>query len=278
MRIIPAVIIVLVVIIIYSYVVVSTGPINPLGRLTFVKFDNPDMFPGHPHSELLAEYAEERGSQCALVVHFAGSSGYSSYIQNTNDTNSNQSSDTTNQSNVYIIEAAFIDTQGVGSASLSQINLLDSLKLALFGVPDGRYKYLSDGVVYNSYDELMAHVYKVAKDHGQQGPIPMVWHGSVRSDFPLINPGCGLPLYFQILTKTYGIIPAYVYTVYGLFFPFFNNPYTIYELSHARELQKLYNQGELNVDFINTSSNNQTLLNQTNSITNSIAQNLPGYE
>ncbi len=278
MRILPVIIIVLAIIIIYSYVTVSTGPINPLGRLTFVKFDNPDMFPGHPHSELLAEYAEERGSQCALVVHFAGSSQYDSYIQKTNDTNSNQSSDTTNQKSVYIIEAAFIDTQGVGSASLSQINYLDSIKLALFGVPDNRYKYLSDGVVYNTYDELMAHVYTVAKDHGQKGPIPMVWHGSVRSDNPNINPGCGLPLYFQILSRTYGVIPAYVYTFYGLFFPYLNNPYTIYELSNAQELQTLYNEGELNVDFTNTSSNNQTLQNQTNSITNNITTNLPSYD
>ena len=97
---------------------------------------------------------------------------------------------------MYIIEAGFIDTQGVGSANLSQINKWDSLKLAVYGVPKNRYKYVSDGKIYNNYDDLMAHVYTVAKEHGQQGPIPMVWHGSVRSDNPNINPGCGLPLYY----------------------------------------------------------------------------------
>jgi hypothetical protein len=50
---------------------------------------------------------------------------------------------------------------------LTQINLLDSIKIALLGVPDGRYKYMSDGTVYNSYDEMMAHVNLVAQAHGQ---------------------------------------------------------------------------------------------------------------
>lgn len=270
--IIIAVFSILAIIILYSYITVSNGPIDPLGRLSFVKIENPDMYPDHPHSVLLAEYAEDRGSKCALVVHFAGSSNYRSYPQKLNDTNSNQS--------VYIIEAGYIDTQGVGSASLSQINKSDSLKLAVFGVPNNRYKYVSDGKIYNSYDELMAHVYTLAKEHGQKGPIPMVWHGSVRSDNPNINPGCGLPLYFQILTNTYGRIPAYVYVVYGLIFPYIHNPYRNFELSNASNLQKLYNGGELNFDFVNISSNTSKnkLLNQTNNITQNITNNLPNFE
>ncbi|MGB9199950.1 hypothetical protein [Methanobacterium sp.] len=263
---------ILAIIILYSYITVSNGPIDPLGRLSFVKIENPDMYPDHPHSILLAEYAEDRGSNCALVVHFAGSSNYRSYPQKLNDTDSNKT--------VYIIEAAFIDTQGVGSANLSQINKTDSLKLALFGVPKNRYKYVSDGKVYNSYDALMAHVYTLAKEHGQKGPIPMVWHGSVRSDNPNINPGCGLPLYFQILTNTYGMVPAYVYVVYGLIFPYINNPYRNFELSNASNLQKLYNEGELNYDFVNISSNTDKnrLINTTNNITQNITKNLPNYE
>ena len=75
----------------YSYFTVSNGSIAPLGRLGFVKFANPDMYPGNLHSELLAKYAEERGSKCALVVHFAGSSNYRSY----------------QEGDVYIIEACF---------------------------------------------------------------------------------------------------------------------------------------------------------------------------
>ena len=108
----------------YSYSVVSNGPINPLGRLSFVKIENPDMYPGHPHSQLLANYSAERGSKCVLVVHFAGSSNYRSYDQPINNT-------TNNQSSVFIIEAAYIDTQGKGSANLSQINFLDSFKVAI---------------------------------------------------------------------------------------------------------------------------------------------------
>ena len=78
----------------YSYMIVSNGPIDPLGRLSFVKLENPDMYPGHPDSVLLGQYAQEKGSKCALVVHFAGTSTYSSY----------------QEGNVFIIEAAFIDT------------------------------------------------------------------------------------------------------------------------------------------------------------------------
>ena len=78
---------------------------------------------------------------------------------------------------MYIIEVAYIDTQGGGSKSLSQINFLDSIKVALFGVPDGRYKYMSDGVVYNTYDEMMSHVNTLAKEHGQTGPNPLFGMG-----------------------------------------------------------------------------------------------------
>jgi hypothetical protein len=242
------ILVILAIIIGYSYITVSNGPIEPLGRLSFVKIANPDMYPGHPHANLLGEYAKDRGSKCAIVLHFAGSSNYRSFSESVNTTNHQVGS-------VYIIEAAFIDTQGGGSKSLNQINFLDSLKVALFGVPDGRYKYMSDGKVYNTYDEMMAHINLLAQQHGQQGPIPMVWHGSVRNDSAIITPGCGFPLYFQILTKTYGIIPAYVYTVYGLIFPYIYSPYWKFELSHATELQQLYNEGALNLDKSTAVSN-----------------------
>ena len=234
---------VLAVILVYSFVVVSLGPINPLGRLSFVKLENPDMYPGHPHSLLLAQYAEKSGSKCALVLHFAGSSTYSSYEQTTPNSK---------QSGVYIIEVAYIDTQGGGSSSLSQINFLDSLKVALFGVPDGRYKYMSDGVVYNSYDAMMNHVTTLAKEHGQQGAIPTVYHGTVRTDNPILDPGCGFPLYFQILDHQYGIIPAYIYTITGMIYPYLYSPYRNFELTHSSELQYYYNNGLLNIDYKNT--------------------------
>ena len=238
----------------YSYITVSNGPINPLGRLAFVKLMNPDFYPGHPYSQLLEKYAEERGSQTALVVHMYGGSNYRSY----------------QEGNVYVIEVAYIDTQGMGSIGLSQVNFLDSLKIALFGVPDGRYKYMSDGVVYNTYDEMMNHVNTIAKEHGQQGPIPMVYHGNARIGNPILEPGDGFPLYFQILTKTYGIIPAYVYTLYGMIFPYIYSPYTVFELKNASELQYDYNAGLLNKDYkeVNTNTSRyygQLYLNNTNS-------------
>ena len=233
MRLSSIALVLLVIIVVYSYITVSNGPIEPLGRATFVKLENPDMYPGHPHSQLLAQYAEERGSKCILIVHTYGGSNYRSY----------------QEGNVFIIEVAFIDTKGIGSASLSQVNFLDSLKVALFGVPDGRYKYMSDGVVYNNYDEMMAHVNELAQEHGQQGPLPMVWHGTVRTDNPILVQGCGYPLYFQILTKTYGIIPAYVYMIYGMIFPYFNDPYRYFELGHASQLQYDYNHGLLDENY-----------------------------
>lgn len=78
------------------------------------------MYPGHPHSVLLAQEAEATGSKCALVLQLYGGSNYRSY----------------QEGNVYIIEVAFIDKQGMGSINMSQVNYFDSLKIALFGVPD----------------------------------------------------------------------------------------------------------------------------------------------
>lgn len=221
---------IVVVILGYSFITVSNGPISPLGRTAFVKLANPDFYPGHPHSELLAKYAEDRGSKCALIVHFGGSSNYRSY----------------QDGNVFIIELAFIDSQGSGAAG--PIDYLDSLKLAIFGVPDGRYKFKSDGVVYDNYDEAMEHVYTLARKHGQEGPLPMAWHGSARQGNPVLIQGCGLPLYFYILQKNYGMIPAYVYTLSGMIFPHIYNPYRNYELGHASELQELYRAGHLDYD------------------------------
>ena len=215
----------------YIYIVSLNGDIEPLGRLGFVKLANPDMYPGHPHSQLLAQYAEERNSKCAMVVHFAGSSNYRSY----------------QEGNVYIIEVAFIDTQG-NASTYNNVNWLDTLKVALFGVPDGRYHYKSDGQIYNTYDEMMAHVNELAKEHGQKGPIPMVWHGTARSGNPIFMQGCGFPLFFDICRHEYGIIPAYYYMLKGMIFPYFSDPYRNFELQHASELQYYYTHGLINYE------------------------------
>jgi hypothetical protein len=226
----------------YSYVTVSSGPIEPLGRLAFVKLANPDFYPGHPHSELFANEVNKSGSKVGLIVHMYGGSNYRSY----------------QEGDVYIIEVAYIDTKGAGSVGLSNINFLDSLKVALFGVPDGRYKYMSDGVVYSSYSAMMAHVNELAEEHGQTGPIPMAYHGNARIGNPVLEPGDGFPLYFQILTKTYGIIPAYVYMISGMLAPYFNNPYRNFELGHASQLQYYYNHGLLNENYTEVTSSTKT--------------------
>jgi hypothetical protein len=237
---------ILVLIVGYSYVTVSSSPIDPLGRVAFVKIANPDFYPGNPHSELLAQYAEEKGSKTALVLHMYGGSNYRSY----------------QEGDVYIIEVAFIDTQGEGSIGLDNINYLDSLKVALFGVPDGRYKYMSDGKVYNTYDEMMAHVNELAQEHGQEGPIPMAYHGNARVGNPIMEPGDGFPLYFQILTKEYGSIPAYVYMIEGMIYPYFKNPYRNFELQHASELQAYYNSGLLNMNYKQVNSSTKRNISQ----------------
>lgn len=225
--------------IVYSYEIVSQGYIEPLGRLVFVKLLNPDFYPGHPHSKMLANLAKERNSKTALVLHMAGGSNYRSYPEG----------------NVYIIEVAFIDTQGIGSAGLSQINFIDSLKVAFYGVPEGRYKYMSDGKIFETYEEMLEHINILAKQHNQTGSIPMVWHGNARTDNPQLVQGDGFSLYFQILTKQYGLIPAYVYMIYGMIFPYMNNPYANFEISHSTELQHNYNEGLLNFDFKESHTN-----------------------
>lgn len=246
---------IIIVIVGYSYVTVSNGPIEPLGRLAFVKLTNPDMYPGHPHSILLANEAQAKGSKVALVLQLYGGSNYRSYEES---------------NGVYIIEVAFIDTRGAGSINMGQINFLDSLKVGLFGVPDNRYKYMSDGVVYDNYTSMMQHVDTLAAEHGQVGPIPMVFKGTVRQGSPLITPGEGFPLYFQILTKTYGIIPAWVYTFYGLLTPYFTDPFALYELTNSGQLQYEYNNGMLdeNYVYVNNSVSNyyrQLYINNTKS-------------
>lgn len=41
----------------YLYGVTALSPVEPVGRLGFVKLANPDMYPGHPQSKVLASYA-----------------------------------------------------------------------------------------------------------------------------------------------------------------------------------------------------------------------------
>ncbi|MGF7117771.1 hypothetical protein [Methanobacterium oryzae] len=209
----------------YIYTINTSGEIEPLGRLAFVKFHDPDMYPGNYHSTLLAQYAEDRNSKCALVVHFAGNSSYRHY----------------REGNVTILQLAFIDKKG----ATTTIDWGEVVNSFLFGIPDDRWKFRADGIEFNTLDEALNYIYSLAEERGQVGSIPMVYHGTVRAGDPLINQGDGFPLYYYITWEKYGRIAAYYYFIQGALFPFFNLPTWRYELQHASELQRLYNTGKL---------------------------------
>lgn len=209
----------------YFYISTQTGLVDPVGRLALVKLANPDMFPNHPHAELLSKYAEKRNSKCALVVHFAGDSNYRQF----------------KQGNVTIIELAMVDPEGLRT----DIDWGEVISTFIFGPDYSKYHYRADGIEFDNLDDALAYVDKVAKKKGQEGPMPMVNHGNVRTGDIFLNPGCGFPLYVQIVWKEYGRFAAYYYIAKGLIEPYFNNPYALYEISHASSLQKLYNQGYL---------------------------------
>jgi hypothetical protein len=210
----------------YFYISMQISDVEPVGRLGLVKMGNPDMYPGHAQSKVLAEYATKKGSKCALVVHYGGDSNYACY----------------KEGNIEIIELAFVDPENYRT----DINWGEVIQTFIFGVPDNKYHYRSDGKEFDNLSSAMTYVNKVAKRHGQEGPIPMFWHGTVRTGSPYINPGCGFPLFVQITWKEYGRFGAYYYIAKGLIFPYVSNPYAVYELTHASDLQKLYNQNKLN--------------------------------
>ena len=100
----------------------------------------------------------------------------------------------------------------------------------------------------------MKHVNTLWRNIGSKAQFQyMAWN--CRTDNLVIDQCCGFPLYFQILENTYGIIPAYVYMVYGMIFPYLNNHYWPYELANASELQQLYNNGSLNNNYVNAHTN-----------------------
>ena len=206
----------------------SSEDIEPLGRLAYVKIANPDMYPEHVHANLLAQYAEERNSQCALVLHYAGSSNYRNF----------------NNGNTYIIEMAFMDSAG------AQVNIDwgQVLDYGLNGIPEDKYDYKVDGEIYDTFDEAWSRVLETAQEHGQEGPMPVVWHGTVREGSVFINPGCGFPLYYQVCCHEFGHIGGITHAISGSIFPYFNNPYRAYEIEHASELQYYYTNNMLNYE------------------------------
>lgn len=221
-----AIILILVLVAGYVYVSSLNSPYTPQGRLSFVKLLNPDMAQGNPHSKLVAQYAKDHGSNTALVVHLAGHrSGYPCYYEG----------------DVFIMELGLLDKGGYSTS----IKWGDVIQGFLFGIPDDRYEYVSDGIIFENLDDALAYLDKKAQQNGQVGPRLMFWHGTVRSDNPVINQGCGLPLYYKILDHYYGRLGAYYYTFTGMIFPYLNSPYRNFEILNAPELQYDYNHGLL---------------------------------
>lgn len=206
----------------------ANGPYEPLGRLGFVKLANPDMYPGHVHSKLLAQYAEDRGSKCALVVHYGGSSNYRHYMEG----------------DVLILELAYVENKTYTPG----INWTEVYEEGVYGIPSDKWTYRADGKSFETLDEALAYIQGLADKKGQQGPIPLVYHGTVRSGSPIINQGCGFPLYYQILRTKYGVLESYLYVLKGIIFPYLNLPYRNYELENAAKLQYYYTHNMLNYE------------------------------
>ena len=212
----------------YFYFTSTAGDFEPLGRLAFVKIANPDMYPGHIHSKLLAEYAREEGSPCILVVHYGGSSNYRCYMEG----------------DVYILELAYVEKNQYTPG----INWTEVWQEGIYGVPDDKWTYRSDGREFRTLDEALQYIKERAAEHGQTDPIPMVYHGTVRQGDVIVNQGCGFPLYYKIAREEYGPIAAYFYVIKWIIFPYLKNPYRNFELKNARALQYYYNHNMLNYE------------------------------
>lgn len=221
-----------------AYVNLSTanGEYQPLGRLSFVKLSNPDMYSGSPHTELATKYAQDRGSNTVLVVHFAGHTGGESYPDYLDG-------------DVLVEELGYQDS----ATDYKENNSMDwliksSIQELIFGIPDGKFRYVSNGHIFYNLDDALTYLDELAAQHGKVGKTVIVYHGTARGGNPNIMLGCGVPLYYQIVWDKYGRLAAYYYLISGILFPYFNSPYSFYELSNAQKLQDLYNNGGLDLD------------------------------
>lgn len=210
---------------------------EPVGRLTVTKIGNPDMYPRHGNAAVLGEYAAKTGSKCVLVVHYGGDSNYRQFDQESLLSSSGE---------VTVLELAFVDP----STYKTYVDWGEVIYTLLFGIPEDRYSYRADGISFGTLDEALSYINEQAQSRGQEGPIPMFFHGTVRTGGPYTNPGCGFPLYTQITWKEYGRFGAYYYIAKGLIWPFLSNRYYPYEISHLSDLQTLYNQGKLDYTSI----------------------------
>ncbi|MDR2623286.1 MAG: hypothetical protein LBC39_01760 [Methanobrevibacter sp.] len=221
--------------------VTQNSLIEPVGRLTVNKLGNPDMFPGHGSSQVLGSYAAKTGTKCILVVHYRGGLTYARFQEDDEDILA--------PDGIFVIELTFIDPDEYRT----DVDWYgDVIPTFLFGIPENKYKYMADGIVFNKLDDALKYVGDLAKSRGQEGPIPMFYHGTSREESPYLNPGCGFPLFVQIAWKEYGRLGAYYYTVKGLMWPYVSNIFYPYQISHHSSLNYLYNNDELNYETISS--------------------------
>ena len=216
----------------YLWTMSQISLVEPVGRLTVTKVGNPDMFPNHGNAAVLGEYAAKTGSKCVLVVHYGGDSNYRQF---------NQESFLSASGEVTVLELAFVDP----STYKTYVDWGEVIYTFFFEIPEDRYTYRADGISFNTLDGALAYIESEAQYRGQVGPIPMFYHGTVRTEGPYFNPGCGFPLYTQITWKEYGRLGAYYYIIKGLIWPYLSNRYYPYQISHLSDLQYLYNHGRL---------------------------------
>jgi len=216
----------------YLWFMSQVSLVEPVGRLTVTKIGNPDMFPNHGNAEVLGEYAAKTGSKCVLVVHYGGDSNYRQF---------SQKSFLSSSGRVTVLELAFVDP----STYKTYVDWGEVIYTFFFGIPEDRYTYRADGISFKTLDGALAYINSEAQYRGQEGPIPMFYHGTVREGGPYTNPGCGFPLYTQITWKEYGRFGAYYYIAKGLIWPYLSNRYYPYQISHLSDLQYLYNYGKL---------------------------------
>ncbi len=86
----------------------------------------------------------------------------------------------------------------------------------------------------------MAYVRKIAEQKGQQGPIPMVYHGTARAGNPLLIKAVDFHCTSRICWYEYGQWAAYYYIIKGMIQPYLSLPYRTFEWTHASELQYYY--------------------------------------
>jgi len=148
------------------------------------------------------------------------------------------------EGDILILQLAYVEKKPY----TTRINWSEVWDEGINGVPADKWTYRTDGIEFQTLDEALAYIMKRAKENGQEGPIPLVYHGTVRDGDIIINQGCGFPLYYHIIRSQYGPLEAYYYVVKGFFYPYIYNPYRSFEIKNAEALQYYYTHSMLDYE------------------------------